>query len=119
MSQHSGDLDEKRLLKHRIIYGYYPEVVTNPGQEKEILHQLTDSYLYKDILTWENVQKPARLEKLIQALAFQLGNEVSYLELSRMTGIDKETVERYIMLLERAFVVFRLGSFSRNLRKEL
>lgn len=119
MVHHHGLLEERRLLEHRLIYGYYPEIITNPGNEKETLHQLADSYLYKDILTWENVQKPEKLEKLIQALAFQLGNEVSYLELSRMTGIDKETVERYIMLLERAFVVFRLGAFSRNLRKEL
>ncbi|MEA1878793.1 MAG: DUF4143 domain-containing protein [Bacteroidota bacterium] len=76
-------------------------------------------YLYKDILTWEKIQKPDRLEALVQALAFQLGNEVSYLELSRITGLDKETVERYIILLERAFIVFRLRSFSRNLRTEL
>jgi len=119
MVQHHGITEERRMLNHRLIYGYYPDVVTSAGEEKEILQQLADSYLYKDILTWENVQKPQKLEKLIQALAFQLGNEVSYLELSRMAGIDKETVERYIILLERAFVVFRLGSFSRNLRKEL
>lgn len=119
MVEHHGLIEERRLLEQRLIYGYYPDVVTSPGQEKETLQQLADSYLYKDILTWENIQKPEKLEKLIQALAFQLGNEVSYLELSRMTGIDKETVERYITLLERAFVVFRLGAFSRNLRKEL
>lgn len=70
-------------------------------------------------MTWVNVQKPDKLEKLIQAISFQLGNEVSYLELSRMTGIDKETVERYIILLERTVVIFRLGAFRRNLRKEL
>lgn len=119
MVQHHGFLEEKRLLEQRLIYGYYPEVITNAGSGKETLLQLADSYLYKDILTWENVQKPEKLEKLIQVLAFQLGSEVSYLGLSRLTGIDKETVERYIMLLERAFVVFRLGAFSRNLRKEL
>lgn len=119
MVNHHGLLEERRLLEQRLIYGYYPEVVTTPGHEKETLNQLSDSYLYKDILTWENVQKPDKLEKLIQAISFQLGNEVSYLELSRMTGIDKETVERYIILLERAFVIFRLGAFSRNLRKEL
>lgn len=119
MVNHHGLLEERRLLEQRLIYGYYPEVVTTPGHEKETLNQLSDSYLYKDILTWENVQKPDKLEKLIQAISFQLGNEVSYLELSRMTGIDKETVERYIILLERAFVIFRLGAFSRNLSKEL
>ena len=81
--------------------------------------QLSDSYLYKDILTWEKVQKPDRLEALVQALAFQVGNEVSYFELGKITGLDKETVERYIILLERAFIVFRLKSYSRNLRTEL
>jgi hypothetical protein len=78
-----------------------------------------NSYLYKDILTWERVQKPDRLEKLVQALALQVGNEVSYKELGRMCALDNETVEKYILLLERAFIVFRLSSFSRNLRSEL
>jgi len=119
MADHHGLMEENRLLHKRLIYGYYPEVVTMAGEEKEILHQLADSYLFKDILTWENVQKPERLEILVQALAFQLGNEVSYHELSKTTGLDKETVERYINLLERAFIVFRLRSFSRNLRSEL
>ncbi len=114
-----GLMIEKRFLDHRLVYGYYPEVLNNPGDEKDILLQLSDSYLYKDILTWEKIQKPDRMEALVQALAFQVGNEVSYLELSRTTGLDKETVERYILLLERAFIVFRLRSFSRNLRTEL
>jgi uncharacterized protein len=119
MADHHGQFTEKRLLAHRLVFGYYPEIVTNPGDEKELLMQLSDSYLYKDILTWENVQKPYKLETLIKALAFQLGSEVSYLELAKTTGLDKETVERYISLLERAFIVFRLQSLSRNLRTEL
>jgi len=119
MVGYHGAINERRLLKHRLIYGYYPEVINNPGDEKAILQQLSDSYLYKDILTWETVKKPDRLETLLQALAFQLGNEVTYLELANTTGLDKETVERYILLLERAFIVFRLKSFSRNLRTEL
>lgn len=119
MCKHHGLLDENRLLEHRLVYGYYPDVVTNPGDEQEILKQLSDSYLYKDILTWENIQKPERLEKLVQALAFQVGSEVSYNELGQQTGLDNETVERYIHLLEKAFIVFRLPSFSRNLRNEL
>ena len=114
-----GLMAERRLLGHRLVYGYYPEVLNNPAEEKEVLLQLSDSYLYKDILTWEKIQKPERMEALVQALAFQVGNEVSYLELSRTTGLDKETVERYIVLLERAFIVFRSRSFSRNLRTEL
>jgi len=119
MKAYHGKIDENRLLEKRLIYGYYPEVINNPGDEKAILQQLSDSYLYKDILTWEKIQKPDRLEVLVQALAFHVGNQVSYLELSRTTGLDKETVERYILMLERAFIVFRLSSFSRNLRTEL
>ncbi len=119
MAAHTSVVDERRLLEHRMIYGYYPEVINNPGSEKEILKQLSDSYLYKDILTWERIQKPDRLEKLVQALAFQTGNQVSYNELGQMAGLDNETVEHYIQLLEKAYVVFRLSPFSRNLRNEL
>jgi len=119
MVNHHGLLEEKRLLHNRLIYGYYPDVVNNPGNEQAVLQQLSDSYLYKDILIWENIKKADRLEKLLQALAFQLGSEVSYSELGRMTGIDNETVEKYISLLEKVFVIFRLGALSRNLRNEL
>jgi predicted AAA+ superfamily ATPase len=119
MVQHNGAMDEKRLLEQRLIFGYYPEVVTNPGSEKELLKQIASSYLYKDILTWERIQKPEKLERLVQALAFQIGNEVSYNELGQLTGLDNQTVEKYIHLLEKSFVVFRLGSLSRNLRNEL
>lgn len=119
MAQHHGLLEERRLLHQRLIYGYYPEVVNNPGEEIPRLKQLADSYLYKDILMWERILKPERLEKLLQALAFQVGNEVSYHELGQLAGLDNETVEKYIQILEKAFIVFRLGALSRNLRNEL
>ncbi len=119
MEQHTNFLEEKRLLEHRLIYGSYPEIITNLGDEKQRLKQLADSYLFKDILIWERIKKPEKLEKLLQALAFQVGNEVSYNELSKITGIDNQTVEKYIQLLEKTFVIFRLPSFSRNLRNEL
>lgn len=119
MVMHHGLLDEKRLLPHRLVYGYYPDVVNHPGNEKEILKQLSDSYLYKDILMWEQIKKPDRLLKLLQAIAFQAGNQVSYSELGQISGLDSKTVEKYIVLLEQCFVIFRLGSFSRNLRNEL
>jgi uncharacterized protein len=119
MVNHHGLLKERRLLSHRLIYGYYPDVVTHSGNEKEILKQLTDSYLYKDILMWENIKKPEKLLKLLQALALQIGNEVSYNELGKLIGLDNQTVEKYIQLLEKTFIIFRLGAFSRNLRKEL
>ncbi|MCX6273332.1 MAG: ATP-binding protein [Bacteroidetes bacterium] len=119
MVEYHGLQDELRLLEHRMLYGYYPEVLNQKGDEVEVLKQLASSYLYKDILTWQRIQKPDRLERLVQALAFQIGSEVSYNELSRMSGLDNETVERYIGLLEKSFIVFRLGSFSRNLPSEL
>ena len=118
-AKHSNLLEEKRLLKHRLVYGYYPDVITNPGKEKTIIKLLSDSYLYKDILTWENIKKPDKLERLVQLLAFQVGSQVSYNELSNSAGIDNETVERYIYMLEKAFIIFRLNSFSKNLRNEL
>lgn len=119
MVAHHGLLTEKRLLRHRMVYGYYPDIVNSQGEEKELLKQLSDSYLYKDILMWEQIQKPDKLLKLLQALAYQLGSQVSYHELGQLCGLDSKTVEKYILLLEQTFVIFRLGSFSRNLRNEL
>ncbi len=112
MVDHHGLMEERRLLKQRLIYGYYPEIVTHPEDRESRLKQLADSYLYKDILTWQNIQKPDRLERLLQALALQLGQQVSYNELAGMVGLDIGTVERYTALLEKAFVIFRLGTFS-------
>tara|TARA_R110002050_G_scaffold200492_1_gene335357 strand:+ start:15555 stop:16685 length:1131 start_codon:yes stop_codon:yes gene_type:complete len=119
MINHHGFLEERRLLHHRLVYGYYPDVVTAKGDEKEVLKQLSDSYLYKDILIWNKVKKSDKLVKLLQALAFQLGNQVSYSELGKTVGLDNETIQNYIQLLEQSFVIFRLGSFNRNLRTEL
>ena len=119
MVAHTNLLEEKRLLHHRLLYGYYPEVITSPGNEQSLLKQLANSYLYKDILTWERIQKPDKLEKLVQALAFQTAQLISYNELGQLCGLNSETVEKYINLLEKAFIVFRLPAFSRNLRNEL
>lgn len=119
MVNHHGLLEEKRLLKHRLVYGYYPDVITNEGEEKEILKQLSDSYLYKDVLMWERIQKPDKVLQLLQALAFQVGSQVSYNELGQICSLDSKTVEKYINLLEQTYVIFKLGSFSRNLRDEL
>lgn len=119
MVEHHGLLDEKRLLEHRLIYGYYPEIVTSAGQEEELLKLLAESYLYKDLLMLENVHKPALLGKLVRALALQVGSEVSYAEVGRLVGADSQTVERYIDLLEKGFVVFRLPSYNRNVRNEI
>lgn len=119
MARHEGDLEARRLMKHRLVFGYYPEIVNNPGDEIELLKLITDSYLYKDLFSLKEVRKPALLQKLVQALAFQVGSEVSFHELAQLTGSDNETVERYVDLLEKTFVVFTLGTFSRNLRNEL
>ncbi|MFC1584552.1 ATP-binding protein [Fibrobacterota bacterium] len=116
---HIGALEEHRLLQHRLTYGWYPEVITSPGREQELLKLLVDSYLYRDILTWERIKKPEKLEKLVMALALQVSSEVSYNELSRLVGVNNETIENYISLLEKSFVIFRLNAFSRNIRNEL
>lgn len=119
MVAHHGLLEEKRLLAHRMVYGYYPDIINNAGIEKEILKQLSNSYLYKDVLLLEQIKKPEGLIKLLQGLAFQVGSQVSYNELSQLCGLDAKTVEKYIVLLEQTYIVFRVGSFSRNLRSEL
>ena len=119
MVEHHGLLTENRLLEHRLIYGFYPEIITHPGEEKELLQLLSDSFLYKDLLLLEDVTKPILFEKLLKALALQLGSEVSFNELSRLTGANHQTVEKYITLLEKAFVIFRLPAFSRNVRNEI
>ena len=119
MVNHTSLLDELRMIPHRMVYGYYPEVVTNLGDEKNILKELADSYLYRDILSLDNISKPEKLVKLLQALALQIGEQVSYNEVGQLIGIDPKTVEKYVDVLEKSYVIFRLGSFSRNLRNEL
>ncbi|MEL7119444.1 MAG: ATP-binding protein, partial [Bacteroidota bacterium] len=116
---HSNGIEVNRNLEIRLLFGSYPEVISNPGEEKIILRELASDYLYKDVFSLQNIRKPNHLEKLLQALALQLGNEVSYRELATLTKLDKNTIERYILLLEEAFVIFKLPSFSRNLRTEL
>jgi uncharacterized protein len=119
MIGHTDDITEKRLLERRLLYGLYPDVVNEPGNERKILTNLTGSYLYKDIFTFQDIRKPEIIESLLEALALQAGNEVSYHELANALGIDQLTVRRYIDMLEKAFVVFRLRSFSRNVRNEI
>ena len=119
LSKSADLLTEQRLLEKRLIYGYYPDVVNNPGNEREILTNILSSYLYKDIFEFQDIRKPEVIEKLLQALALQVGSEVSFNELSQLLGIDNSTVQRYIYLLEKSYVIYHLHSFSRNIRNEL
>lgn len=119
MVAHTDLLTEMRMIPHRLTYGYYPEVVTSPGQEREVLNELSSSYLYRDILQLDGINKPEKLQRLLQALARQIGNQISYREIATIVGLDSKTVERYIDILEKSYIVFRLGSFARNLRNEL
>ena len=116
---HYGLIEEQRLLKHRLVYGFYPDIVTKPAEEQINLKNLTNSYLYKDIFSFKDVRKPEIINKLLKALALQLGSEVSYYELAQLAGCDSDTVQRYIDLMEKSYIVFRLPSFNRNLRNEL
>ncbi|MCB0535404.1 MAG: ATP-binding protein [Saprospiraceae bacterium] len=120
MSDHQGYLAERSLLEHRMLYGFYPEVVQQePQQAQKILNDLSDGLMYKDLLTLDQVKKPSLLVKLLQALALQIGSEVSYNEVAQLIGADPVTVERYVDLLEQSFVLFRLPSLSRNARNEI
>ena len=119
MVRHTNFLEETRMIPHRMVYGYYPEVVTHPGDERSVLKELSDSYLYKDILSLDSINKPDKLVCLLKALALQIGSQVSYNELGQLIGLDSKTVERYVDVLEKSFIIFRLNSFSRNLRNEL
>lgn len=116
---HTSMLEEMRLLKNRLVYGFYPDVVNNPGEEKEILTNIVNSYLYKDVFEFQDIRKSSVIEKLVQALALQVGSEVSFNELGNLLGIDTVTVQRYVDLLEKAYVIFHIRSYSRNVRNEL
>jgi uncharacterized protein len=119
LKKHHGFLEERRLLERRLIFGTYPDVVLNPAQEVTIINELTGSYLYKDLFTYQDIRKPDVLPRLLEALALQLGGEVVLNELAQTVGADFETVRRYIDLLEKSFVIFSLKSWSRNVRNEL
>ncbi len=119
LAEHTDYLEERRLLEHRMIYGYYPEVVNRSGEERETLQLLSGSYLYKDLFTYEKIKRPSLIEKLLRALALQVGSEVSYRELGQLVGADNQTVEKYIDLMGKAFIVFQLPALSRNIRNEI
>lgn len=119
LMQHYGYIEARRMLEQSMIYGLYPEVVVNYQDARELLMNLAASYLYRDIFEWQQVRKPELLDKLLKALALQVGSQVSYNELATMLEVRKETIASYLQMLEKVFVIFRLGSYSRNLRNEL
>ncbi len=116
---YAGFVKAEQDLDNRLVYGFYPDVLMHLERAGEVLMELTDIYLYKDIMMLSQIRKSDEVRKLVQALAWQVGNEVSYAELSQTCNIDAKTVANYIDILEKAFIVFRLSSFSRNLRNEI
>jgi predicted AAA+ superfamily ATPase len=119
MVEFSGTPELLSRLSQYLIYGCYPEVVTNLSNAKQILNNLASSYLYKDVLALTGVKKPLLLEKILKALAWQVGSEVSLNEIAQIVGADVKTVDSYIHLLEQVYVVYRLGAYSGNLRNEI
>ena len=115
-----GGFDFEKLLPELLRFGSYPEIVSGKAEDKvQYLKEISGNYLFKDIFEFEGVKRPEILVKLLQLLAFQVGNEVSYNELAVKLEINRDTVIRYIGLLEKAFVIFRLYPFARNLRNEI
>lgn len=114
-----GFMASQQSLENRLVYGSYPEIINHSANPERRLNELVESYLYKDVLTYAGLRKPEVIQKLIKALAYQVGNEVVLKEVGELIGLDPKTVDTYIDVLEQAYVVFRLPSFSRNLRNEI
>lgn len=114
-----GFVKAEQQLENRLLYGMYPETLNNKGEERETLKNLVSSYLYRDIMIFSEIRKPEILDNLLLALALQIGNEVNYNELAQTVGVNKITIQKYIDILEKGYIVFRLHSFSRNLRNEI
>ena len=117
--RNTDERTERRLIEQRLIYGTYPEIVVHPEDAKRLLSSIVNSYLYKDLLGYQGIKMPDLLQRLVRALALQVGSEVSYNGLSNLLGADRGTIENYIRLLEQCYVVFRLESYSRNMRNEI
>ncbi|MDZ7611268.1 MAG: ATP-binding protein [Candidatus Moranbacteria bacterium] len=119
LTQRYSKIELDRLMERQLVYGFYPEIINKPADAEANLREIAKSYLYKDVLQFLEIRNSDLLYRLLQALALQIGNEVSYNELADTLQIDKKTVQRYVSILEQAFVVYRLKPFGRNLRTEL
>lgn len=117
--KHTNYIEEKSNLESRLIYGSYPEIITHQQEAGNLIKLIARSYLYKDLFSLENINNPEVFEKIIRALALQLGSEVSYKELAVTVGVNHLTVEKYLSLLEKAFIIFKLPAYSGNLRNEI
>ncbi len=113
-------VEKKRVLPTLLQYGSYPAIYTSPvNSVEERLRELSGSYLFKDVFNFQDLRKPDILLNLLQLLAHQIGHEVSYTELSNRLGIDQVSVQRYLKLLEEAFIIFKLPALKRNMRNEV
>ncbi len=119
MVNHTSLFEEQKNLELRLVYGYYPEVVLKKDESKDLIKNLTSSYLYKDIFSLEGVKNHLLLEKLLKAIALQIGSEVSINELSRHLGANHQTIEKYLTVLEQTYVLYKLSSYSNNVRNEI
>lgn len=117
--ENEGKLIINQNLPFHLVHGFYPEICTNRIDAELLLKNLASQYLYKDVLVWKDIRKPELLDKLLQLLAHQMGSEVSLNELATQLKVKTETIDSYIDLLEKAFVVFRLSSYATNERKEV
>ncbi|MDO4511797.1 MAG: ATP-binding protein [Bacteroidales bacterium] len=121
ISQSQNGVEIRQNLENRLIYGCYPEVVgmTTNSMKEEYLREIVNAYLLKDILAIDGLRNSAKMQRLLQLVAYQMGSEVSYDELGKQLGMHRETVEKYLDLLSKVFVVYKIGAFSRNMRKEV
>ena len=121
ISQIENLLQTRQNLENRLVYGSYPDVVllNNNEERKEYLKNIVDAYLLKDILMVDGIKNASKMKELLQLIALQMGSEVSYEELGKKLGMSKNTVEKYLDLLSKTFIIYRLKAFSRNLRKEV
>jgi predicted AAA+ superfamily ATPase len=119
MRQETSLLEEIRQLPQRLVFGYYPEIVTHPEDAERRLRFLSDSYLYKDIFLFKGLKKPEKMLELLKLLAWQIGSEVNYNELSKTLKLDNQTIESYVLMLEQAFIVYKLPAYHTNHRTEL
>lgn len=119
LSAYHGVLEEKRRLEERLLFGSYPQIVTEREYAQEHLMLLSERYLYRDLFAYDGLRKPKVLENLLKALAYRLGSELSPSELGSLLGVHRATVESYLSLLEQAHIIFRLPSYSTNLRNEI